>query len=539
MTNRDQHWLKSRHIVERIVIKGDLELQTPAHFGSGEAEGTADLSLLTDPYEGAALLPGASIAGALRNYWRERKWGYGAEDRHSELFGARRFRQAEMDGEQSLLIVEDAFGPVSRGGSYPKPQVELRDGVKIDGQTRTADEKKLFDVELLRAGTQFALRFELVIDERPPEGMSWNEYEALSREERAAHRDSRRKMLCTELALALEGFERGEIGLGARKRRGFGRCKVDQWHVWRYDLTAADGLLAWLAEERAGKGWKAYNLVREAEGRSLAEKLDVTVDGIPDMRRRFDMIAGFRLDGSLLVRSGQGEADLGPDAVHLHRPAYGDEEGDRMTPILPGTSLAGVLRARALRIANTLSPDRVRAGRLINQLFGIGPEDPDWKDEKNRRASRLVVHEAELEDVHTLVQTRIQVDRFTGGAMDNYLFSEAPVFGASRSRVTVNLVLQDPREYEVGLLLLLLKDLWTGDLPVGGESSVGRGRLQGLSAELTHRQNGTTTRWTIEPEKSDSSEAEVLKVVAEPELDDVRGSLEAFVQALNDHLSGR
>ncbi len=33
-------------------------------------------------------------------------------------------------------------------------------------------------------------------------------------------------------------------------------------------------------------------------------------------------------------------------------------------------------------------------------------------------------------------------------------------------------------------MLLLLKDLWTGDLPIGGESSVGRGRLKGLSATL-------------------------------------------------------
>jgi hypothetical protein len=37
----------------------------------------------------------------------------------------------------------------------------------------------------------------------------------------------------------------------------------------------------------------------------------------------------------------------------------------------------------------------------------------------------------------------------------------------------------------VGLVLLLLKDLWTGDLPLGGEISVGRGRLKGKQATLT------------------------------------------------------
>lgn len=495
MNRQDQHWLKSRRIVERIVIEGDLELLTPAHFGSGDTEGVADLSLLRDAYDGSTLLPGASVAGALRNYWRERTRGYGAAAKDSDLFGAKRGAKEEMEGSQSLLLVEDAIGP--------QPQVELRDGVKIDGQTRTAEEKKLFDIELLRAGTRFPLRFELLI----PAGQ--------------------RERLCQNLALALQGFELGEIGLGARKRRGFGRCQVQEWRVWRYDLTTPDGLLAWLAE---GRDWQDLPVAPEAEGDSLAGKLGVAPDNL-DKRHRFEVEADFALDGSLLVRSGFGRADQGPDAVHLHRPLY-DKQAER-EPVLPGTSLAGVLRARALRIANTLTPDRVRAERLVNQLFGVGPEDPDWKDKEKRRASRLVVHEAVVEGVRTLVQNRIRVDRFTGGAMENYLFNEAPIFGGKGSHLTLELVLRKPHPYEIGLLLLLLKDLWTGDLPVGGESSVGRGRLRGKSATLRHVQDGNTTKWIIEPD------GEGLKVTADPEPDDVWQSLERFVQALSDHLAGR
>jgi hypothetical protein len=44
--------------------------------------------------------------------------------------------------------------------------------------------------------------------------------------------------------------------------------------------------------------------------------------------------------------------------------------------------------------------------------------------------------------------------------------------------------LRAPRDSEIGLLLLLLKDLWTGDLPLGGGVSVGRGRLKGVRAEI-------------------------------------------------------
>lgn len=502
MSKRNQHWLKSRCIVERIVVEGDLELLTPAHFGSGDAEGPADLSLLRDAYDGSALLPGASIAGALRNYYRERTRGYGAKAVDSDLFGARRGAKDEMEGDQSLLIVDDAVGS--------QPQVELRDGVKINGQTRTAEEKKLFDMELLRVGTRFPLRFELLIPA------------------------DQREQLCQDLGVALQGFERGEIGLGARKRRGFGRCKVSKWRVWRYDLTTPEALLAWLAE---GRAWQERPTVLVEEGNSLAKILGVSLKGIKDQRHRFEIEARFALDGALLVRSGFGQADQGPDMEHLHRPLYGQSGSSQAErePILPGTSLAGVLRARTVRIANTLADDVVKAQTLVSELFGVGPEDVDGKgeDDKALQASRLVVHEAVVQGVRPLVQTRIRVDRFTGGAMDNFLFNEAPVFGGEDSLLTLELTVRDPLDYEIGLLLLLLKDLWTGDLPVGGESSVGRGRLKGKSADLIRVQGDDTTTWQI------AQADDRLEVVSRPEPDDVRQSLETYVQALNEHLAGR
>lgn len=38
--------------------------------------------------------------------------------------------------------------------------------------------------------------------------------------------------------------------------------------------------------------------------------------------------------------------------------------------------------------------------------------------------------------------------------------------------------------------MLLLKDLWTRDLPLGGEASIGRGRLIGQEAELSYKMEG-------------------------------------------------
>ncbi|MFM7367819.1 MAG: hypothetical protein ACKO2Z_08480, partial [Sphaerospermopsis kisseleviana] len=79
---------------------------------------------------------------------------------------------------------------------------------------------------------------------------------------------------------------------------------------------------------------------------------------------------------------------------------------------------------------------------------------------------------------------------------------------------------------EIGLLLLLIKDLWTSDLAIGGESSIGRGRLQGIKAEIT--------RFT--PEKGNEyweiiQEQEQLQI-SEPNV------LENFVSEFNKLFNG-
>lgn len=506
MTRQDQHWQKSRNIVERLVVEGELELLTPAHFGSGDSDGLTDLTLLRDACDGSALLPGASIAGAVRNYWRERTLGYAVEEpANSELFGARRGRREDMEGHQSLLMVQDAIGP--------QPQVELRDGVKIDGATRTAEENKLFDIEVLKAGTRFPLRFELLIPS-PQSGS--------------------RAALCRDLVVALKGLEDGEIGMGARKRRGLGQCQVKGWRVWRYDLSKSEGLLDWLADGRKDADWQGYPAtVPAVQGQHLAEVLSrifgpqgIDLQDLPDKRSRFEIEAHFSLEGSLLIRSGSGVTDIGPDAVQLHRTRVEQDETVTPEPVVPGASLAGVLRARALRIANTLTPDRVKAAQVVDEMFGLDPEDTD--DERHW-ASRLVVQEALAAHVHTLVQNRIRIDRFTGGAMDNYLFNEAPVFGEADTDIALDLELRNPKSYEIGLLLLLLKDLWTGDLPLGGESGIGRGRLKGRSAKLVQTPNGRT--WTI-------TQAESGLVVSDGKSQDAQPGLQEFVTELNRQLAG-
>lgn len=50
--------------------------------------------------------------------------------------------------------------------------------------------------------------------------------------------------------------------------------------------------------------------------------------------------------------------------------------------------------------------------------------------------------------------------------------------------INLRMSINDYKYYEAGLLLLVLKDLWAGDLTIGGEKNVGRGVLEGMFAEI-------------------------------------------------------
>lgn len=493
MADNDDRRREHRSIIERVIVRGELVLQSPAHFGGAEADALTDMPVLLDEVDSQPLLPGTSIAGALRNYLREVQVGNGVKIPKKNIdtedaFKTERERAATLlfggfrgddEGEQSPLVVEDAIGSLS--------DFELRDGVSIEAETRTAKDSQKFDIQLLGAGTSFPLQFELAITE-PPESMhlSYEKYRA---------------KLLNALATALKGFEESAITLGLRKRRGFGKCHVAGWEVTFYNLKDKQGLLDWLSSDR---GWVERP---KPSLKPIKESLSAK-ELIKDERKRATLKATFGIDGTLLIRSGFGDLGARADTVHLHATRKKGTDISN-TPVIPGTSWAGILRHRALKIARTLSDDKPKLdkdkkpvvdknGKLVPEvqdfidgMFGpsVIEEKSEEKFNKERepvKASRISIEESEVKQAESLEITRVAIDRFTGGAYEGALFTEQPLVGAKDSEVELVLTLRSPDDPEIGLLLLLLKDLWTGDLPIGGESGVGRGRLRGKHANLTY-----------------------------------------------------
>ncbi len=430
----------------RWIAEGIWVASSALHCGEPGANDLAARDMpITRDHDGHLYIPAGSLTGAARNYAGRRLMDAAVYEKSDEndrevydepaemryLFGSR------MEYASALVVDDGKLDGVGR--------VFYRDGVRIDSETGLAwDDGRggaKFDLEIVPAGTRFRLRFEF----RPD----------------SAYDAATRAQMLGVFGLMLEGFSSGEIRLGARTSRGYGAGRVDRWTVRRVE-TVSD-FVAWLKREpTAGTEVSLESLQAPAE----------------DKRQQLDIELWLKLETSLLVRSG-GSGHGDPDAQHL-------QEGQRY--VLPGTGMAGALRHRCERIANTfLAEDQPDC--FVERMFGPLKK----KESKSLRASRVRVDEAAVEDAEALVHTRVAIDRFTQAALETKLFEEAPLFPSASKEGHIRglrIRLMAPRhdeddarfEAEAGLLLLAVKDLWLGDLAVGGGEGVGRGVFRGLKA---------------------------------------------------------
>jgi CRISPR/Cas system CSM-associated protein Csm3 (group 7 of RAMP superfamily) len=442
-----------RSMVARWVVTGIMTLESAAHFG-GEAKGFSDMQILRDPKDGVPLLPGTSLAGALRSYLADVLGGYCSKEQPevAALFGAAR---GDDEGSQSPLIVFDSLGTLPS-----ELNVEIRDGVAIDPATGTAEHHKKYDFEVLPAGTEFPVRVELIVGENDNE-----------------------VRLVSLLVKALNGLSNGEIALGMRRSRGLGAIKANNWKARRFDLSCRDGWMQWLTSDHEMPITETSGADSPVVAVQNAYR-DLMIEEIADYKRKSVFIdALLHVEGDILIRSA-GFEPAGADVIHLRSAGK---------PVLPGTSLAGAMRSQALKIANLFKtkPDGKPDGKVwVDELFGPRiNKDEDAKVENGKnspKASRLRISEGTISEAEARRQIRIAIDRFTGGVVNGALFDEEVQSGGC---VEVKIELRNPKKGEVGLLLLLIKDLLSGQIPVGGSVSVGRGILKG-SAKIQFDDGG-------------------------------------------------
>lgn len=417
-------------VIRRLYARGRWQLETVAHFG-GDETGVADMCLLQDA-KGKPFIPGASIAGAARSLLAQQSQPWTDYKNKKEIQKLKDFFGGAGENDtMSALIVADACC-VSE-----QVVTSVRDGVRVDTRSGSAADKAKFDVEVLERGTEFQLSLECII------------------------RDGDDEAKFEELFLGLlHAFQEGDIRLGARTRRGYGRGKVKSWDIRDLRMNKAADVMAWLRDD----------VCKGTEGECA-----LTPRQLSDQRRSFQIEADFELHTSLLIRSSS-EYPEAPDMVHLH--SVGE-------PVVPGTSFAGAFRHRSSVIANTIgwSED------AVSEMFGPVHEQQNAGEQTKLWASRVWIEEQLVKNVETQWQDRVAIDRFTGGSLQSALFNEKPVYPISMaeeptSNVRLILSLEEPEKAEIGLLLLTLRDFWHGHATLGGETSIGRGTLRGIKAQV-------------------------------------------------------
>ena len=247
----------------------------------------------------------------------------------------------------------------------------------------------------------------------------------------------------------------GGILLGALTTKGFGKVKGEVCKVYCYDFTKSNLLKAWLYQE---------------EGVAFYEGQDTGLEN--ENENDLVIVADFAIKSSLIIKGGKENHGQKTKTVTL-------KSGDDF--VIPGTSIKGVISKQAQLILDSLEQDKV----FLDSLMGCSNDNEKAK-------SRLYVEEAYIDNTKVTAkpQSRIRIDRFTNAAMAGGLFTSEPIRQDNdEPTVRMKMTVKDCQDYEAGLLLFILKDLWTGVLPLGGEKLIGRGILQGLRAEIAYRGN--------------------------------------------------
>lgn len=485
---------------ERYIL-AKLELDTALHIGTGKAGDVTD-SPLRCAGDGRLVLPGRALGGALRTIATRLapRLGLGvckALHEHPdekpcrcivcELFGELypdEHDEKKQGGAASLLWISDAFAEI------PHPQTHVRDGVGLARATRTAARNVKYDFEIVPRGTVFHLRLRLVDDDAA---------------EGAAER-------ATLLAAALAEWQAGHGRLGGSAARGLGRFTLKELKCVRSVVETKEQLMAYL---QAPEPW-TLGVPNDAWLDSALKSAQQAVvpfkdEAIPARRSLVTIAFQVAIDGPFLITDPLIGALAGFDHAPLLEVAF-DQAG---APVLSGSSLRGALRTRAEKIARTLATLKwkERAEFLehcpaCDPLIGQPgaplascdrrltiPDEEEVPQEalclacrlfgSPRRGSRLWVEDAPwagaaLDADAWHAQDFLAIDRFTGGGQEGAKFDAAPL---TQARFSVRLTLHDPKDWELGWLILVLRDLAEGEMTLGFGAAKGYGRATASAFE--------------------------------------------------------
>ncbi len=462
----------ARKIDSRLKISGTLAAESPIHVGGINTNPEVDLALAVNG-QGQYYIPGTSLAGALRGWMQILAHNY--HDVVNNLWG---FQEENGRGHASFVVIEDA--PIQ--GAV----VEVRDGVGIDRFWGSAAERVKYDRAILPKGVKIPLNITLEVQSQSAAAEQY-------------------KWLFANL---LQILQNGEICLGAAKTRGLGRVKLENLSIKEQVFSSSKGMLNTLRHQ--GKTVDLKSLLQNGSLQKPS-KIIVKINWEPT--------------SPLMVKaSGNGIAvDILPLVSGVD---------DYITFVLPGSSIKGTLRVQAEKIVRTVrclqTPNELSPNLrfiqqlevpLVEDLFGARTktEHPTQKGlgvlsvddcyaeirmsreawgsvesaqegvnpNTNKTHLQEALNAADLQD--TQQAFHVAVDRWTGGAADGFLYSTLELKKVSWQPICLILDLNRLKEHKeagVSLVLLVLRDLAAGRIPLGYGTNRGMGSIKVKSVEI-------------------------------------------------------
>lgn len=412
-------------IIGKIVIQGDLILNSPLLIGDGAGETSdnfKDIHVVKNS-DGDSFIPGTSLCGVLREYMRDTDF-----DMVQKIFG-------DADKMQSSIQIEDI--------KLENHKIISRDGVKIDGFTGTGIDGGKYDYEAIDRGAHGKLN------------LLMNLRACHVDDEDFANEKYTLEKISDTIARLMKKLADG-IRIGALTAKGFGAVSVKNISADVYDFRNKQGVIDWFTKNPSKK-----KLLPATEIFSASPD-DFIVD------------ADFVFNSSFIVKNyevGAVDKNNNISAVSLK---------SRDDFVIPGTSLKGLFRHRAEYILSKFNlPEKI-----LDELMGTADGDKKIK-------SRFIVSESYISpaNVKEFPHTRNKIDRFTGGTLQGTLFTTKPIYQKNSGVPTLHIhfEIRKAEDFQAGLAIFLLRDLWLGKVAVGGEKSVGRGTVQGISGEINFK----------------------------------------------------
>lgn len=229
----------------RLELTGILETVTALRISAGRSTEPigADLPVIKDAFE-QPFIPGASFKGALRSRLESFLRGidsslaedpaeFTSRDRNQHIQALKKLHEKDDAALTTALtstkdLTARLFGTPWIASKFQVRdlavvadtwfgQYQERDGVAIDRDTETAAEGKLYDFQVVPAGTRF--HFQAVIENAKPEELGL-------------------------LMIGLHQFETEQIPLGGGRSRGLGVVKLTLDEIQWFAVEDKDGILA-------------------------------------------------------------------------------------------------------------------------------------------------------------------------------------------------------------------------------------------------------------------------------------------------------